>query len=398
MPITNLYTPADPNQKSASGTHRIKDWVRTPGYKTIPKENLPINYYTDYHARFSVSYWPGTTEQRHSDGYITHAYGPQYPLTILQAEQYKDTVYNAWSVDPVQNAVSRLASAENSVLVKLYGKASDAKVNIAVSYAEAAKTSDMIYDTAKRIDRAYRAFRRGNFREVARQLNLSPKTIHNNWLAYKYGWTPLLLEVKGAAEFFAQQHVGRPPRFTVKSHQASNFDYTRNRSYVPYGGNTANYATVETLKGHIVHRRKMWLEVTSPNASALQQLGITNPALIAWELVPYSFVFDWFISVGSWLEGLTALQGLTVRKAMKSNLTEFDISYGVPTTSAVQSGWTYTNNAWQTSCVLRQYGRSSFVPSTFDIYPPRGKGLSFEKLVTSLALIRGSYRGSGNRI
>jgi len=37
--------------------------------------------------------------------------------------------------------------------------------------------------------------------------------------------------------------------------------------------------------------------------------GISNPLLLAWELIPYSFVFDWLLPVGNYLEGLTAYDG-----------------------------------------------------------------------------------------
>jgi len=38
-------------------------------------------------------------------------------------------------------------------------------------------------------------------------------------------------------------------------------------------------------------------------------LGITNPLLIGWELVPFSFVVDWFLPVGNWLESVDAMLG-----------------------------------------------------------------------------------------
>lgn len=397
MPSENIWRP-DPSTMTSSGYHRIRDWVRTPGYRTVPKEDLPVNGYHDLVTRPSVNFWGGTTEVRISNGDITHAVAPRYLMNLGDAEARAYATNTRWQTDPSQNVTGRIGDANNAALVRALGKASDAKVNIAVSLAEASKTSDMILDTARRIDRAYRAFRRGNLREVARQLNLTPRTSHKNWLAYKYGWTPLLLEVKGAAEFFAQQHVGRPVRFSVRAMQPVEFSWSLTTMYVPYGGTTPNYARSETLTGSYVRKVKMWLEVTNPNASALQQIGITNPALIAWELVPYSFVFDWFLQVGNYLQGLTALQGLTVRKAFHSSMFDLNIKESAPSTSATDGVWNYYNSSWQVGCHIRQYDRTSFNPDSASIYPPKGTGLSFERLVTGLALIRGSHRGSGNRI
>jgi hypothetical protein len=39
-------------------------------------------------------------------------------------------------------------------------------------------------------------------------------------------------------------------------------------------------------------------------------LGLTNPLAIAWELVPFSFVLDWLVPVGTWLQSLDATLGV----------------------------------------------------------------------------------------
>jgi hypothetical protein len=36
----------------------------------------------------------------------------------------------------------------------------------------------------------------------------------------------------------------------------------------------------------------------------LHSLGVTKPLSVIWELVPFSFVVDWFVSVGEWISSL----------------------------------------------------------------------------------------------
>lgn len=39
--------------------------------------------------------------------------------------------------------------------------------------------------------------------------------------------------------------------------------------------------------------------------------GVDDPLLVLWELVPYSFVADWFANIGSFIDSLNAYEGLT---------------------------------------------------------------------------------------
>jgi hypothetical protein len=291
------------------------------------------------------------------------------------------------------------ASVSNASLVRALGKIADSKTNILVTLAEASKTSDLILNTANRIDRAYRALRKGHFREVAKILNITPNRVHKNWLEYKYGWMPLLLDVKNSAEFFAQQVIERKPRFKVTAREKWSQTKTRVVPFAPWGDPnvTASYSEFITSSMEITH--KIWCEIENPALSQLQQLGVTNPALVAWELVPYSFVFDWFIQVGNLLEASTALHGVTVRRASRGILITHAFNQSIPATTRVNGSTTFNNGAYYIAATNRHYDRTSFSPDTTSIWPPQGKGLNnINKMLTSLALLKAGHRGSGTRI
>lgn len=387
MPTTDTWASVK-NLKQNSCAGLIKVWVRTPNFGALPKDAKPVNSYT---WQWRVARQDPATQyyQNTTTGVITYSWNGGFVYSGLNIDSLWYSYYTS------SGTAAKWAGIENEVQLAILGKIADTKVNIAVSLAEASKTSDMILSMAKRIDSAYRAFRRGNFRKVAKVLNLTPGTVHKNWLEYKYGWTPLLMEVKGAAEFFAQQHVERKPRFVAKSHRERKFNTSRSVAYTAYGWSTPSHSYTEQVESVYTYKAKVWCELTNPHMSALQQLGITNPLLIAWELVPFSFVFDWFIQVGDYLEGLTALHGVTIRRAMQSHVLTSKWKLVYPETSRTNAGYYYYTNSLTYEFEVREYIRDPLVLNPLSLYPPSKVSFGFQKMITSLALMRGQYRGRG---
>jgi len=367
---------------------RDRSWVRTVGY---PNVALPINPYTD--SRISLKQVPVKAERTDYslDGTSTSRvleWISGYDLTALRNKH-----------NEIANLINARHRTDSSMLneaqLKALGKIADAKTNLAVMFAEKAKTSDLILGKANQIYRAYRSFRRGNLRQVARTLNISPRSVHKTWLEYKYGWMPLLMDVKNSAEFFAQQTLGgRPPRFTVTQSITSEATYeVRNTDNTYSVGSWYGWLPSKGVKTIKV---KIECEITNPHFNQLQQLGLTNPALVAWELIPFSFVFDWFISVGSYLNGLTALHGVTVRRSMSSRLHDIKSKYVSHAHPAVHSryfngnllgyrhGYDLTVETWG-----RSYERNPLVVDPLSLYPPVDLSApSRDRLISGLALLR----------
>lgn len=73
-----------------------------------------------------------------------------------------------------------------------------------------------------------------------------------------------------------------------------------------------------TISGQVNITRTYYYTVENPLYRILSSVGLLNPAAIAWELVPLSFVFDWFYNIGDFLERQTADTGLTPLKAWET--------------------------------------------------------------------------------
>jgi hypothetical protein len=153
--------------------------------------------------------------------------------------------------------------------------------------------------------------RRRDFAGAARTLGLRKKKpsragldLTQKWLELQYGWKPLLSDVYGATEALANRDRG-DWRVTGKGTQFVKVEGSIDESSDPNGWDSGY--------GEYHGRRGVYVRIDALPQNdlllAMSQLGLTNPLLIAWELVPYSFVVDWFLPIGSYLDSLDAMLG-----------------------------------------------------------------------------------------
>lgn len=184
---------------------------------------------------------------------------------------------------------------------KLRSKAFErAEAALAVDIAERNKTLQMVGSAVNRLISAARNVRRGRFAQAARDLKIQkPKNLKDfnkyfaeNWLAYRYGWTPLYGSIAASLEVFDKPPRDHFVKATVSAQRSIQDSWV---------------TAAITMKGRMV--------VESPTVARLNQMGLLNPLSVAWELVPFSFVADWFLPVGSYLESMTSFTGLRFEEA-----------------------------------------------------------------------------------
>lgn len=210
--------------------------------------------------------------------------------------------------------------AENSALANCVDKSGtealsrlrDSKMEVGVALAESRKTINHLASTTIRLGTVLRNLRRGRFSAVANDLGLNlsrraTRGLAKNWLEYKYAWTPLYMDVKAA---YDAAQTGLEPPLTMRASRDVKCDLGWNLSVyrdedAGNGFNVCKYTTeslnVEGGCKTILHTR-----INSAELQRLGQLGLINPLEIVWELVPFSFVFDWIVPVGTFLSACTA--------------------------------------------------------------------------------------------
>ena len=188
------------------------------------------------------------------------------------------------------NAINR---ARTECLLKL----KDAKVNLGVTIAESKRTVNMVVDSATTMWKLLNAVKKGNFGYVSK--TLGPKSISNGYLQWQYGWKPLAADIKGAFDE-AERHTSVGQLLTAKRTIRDSPELEFNNSSFVGGGSV-----------DCAYKCQITARLSDAFLSRANSIGLVNPASLAWELVPFSFVVDWSLPIGNYLEALTATAGLT---------------------------------------------------------------------------------------
>jgi hypothetical protein len=217
------------------------------------------------------------------------------------------------------------ANDQLKLLGKLREKMSGSDFNMSVFLGEGHQTLKMIGDTAIKIAKSLRHLRKGDLAGSARSLlegtsrapikpysQMKPfrptaERMSSHWLELQYGWLPLLKDVEAGAEALAYQ-------LSAPAQQTFRMSVSRESNLLK---TTAGFKAPVIGTSRRVHRRSLKV-IVSEKPSFMATLGLTNPELVAWELLPFSFVADWFIPIGSYLEA-RAITSCIVAKYVTSD-------------------------------------------------------------------------------
>lgn len=129
------------------------------------------------------------------------------------------------------------------------------------------------------------------------------KRLANGHLEVAFGITPIVNDMVSASRAYVQGLA------------------TRGQTVVGRSGSTSRRKPDAEWK-HDFHDNRASAVfrgvVTNESLAQLNQLGLLNFPLQVWNKLPYSFVFDWFIPVGTFLGAATASAGLSEFRGCKT--------------------------------------------------------------------------------
>jgi len=215
---------------------------------------------------------------------------------------------------------------ESRAVIKALSKLKENKVNLAVAFFERAETAELLVGTLAGLAKAARSLRNGDMRGVAKGLGLSGKpkapkgqNFPQKWLELQYGWRPLYNDVFDAVSALHAADQAVPDRYAKTVTGSVKVKREVNAKPIGSGGaQTLRCATRSREEEGCFVRLDYYL--TNPFLASLSALGITNPAEVIWERVPFSFAIDWFLPVGNYLSGFDAALGYEFRAGSCSRL------------------------------------------------------------------------------
>lgn len=337
---------------------------------------------------------------------------PDNPYTVTEfknrqaAMQMHPYLSNSWWA-PLSNSLTGAntsniglftANDEIKLVAKLRERLQGSDFNMSVFLGESHQTVKMIGDSAIRVAKAGYHAKRGDLTGAARvlfegtgraplkghrQLGLSSDGRYPNfkgdarntaaiWLELQYGWLPLLNDAEAAAQALAH-HLTVPARKSYKVRKKLT-SFAWGQSAAPGGANGFGFCR---QRMNYIHERSIIARIAEGDLpTTLQKLGLQDPELVLWELLPFSFVADWFIPIGSYMEArsfASRLRGTFVYSDKKRSITDGvnDVDY-----RPGAKGWLW-RTAWPQPGML--YDRISFsrtISTSLKVPMPEVKPLS----------------------
>lgn len=223
-----------------------------------------------------------------------------------------DTKYFDNSNSLLTANAAEITKLSDRALGKLQDKIRGKGPNMALIFAERAQTAALLIDSMKRIGKMMLGLKRGNLSSIASFFGDNPKAFASTWLAYQYGVKPLISDVNSILAALDAEKAIQFDEIAVSTTTTS-----EKFSYQSY--KKAFVDDIDVVKSVTV-KYKVCMRVDSPGVRVLSELGMTNPLSITWELIPFSFVADWFVKIGEYLDRTHAIDGMSVVYLQKTTV------------------------------------------------------------------------------
>jgi len=256
-------------------------------------------------------------------------------------------------------------------------------LDLGVDLVEAGQTTRMI----RSLDRVIKF---SKITRIGHSVADASRALANGWLEWQYGWRPLCSDVFGALD--EGINIINAQLKHVKARGTIHTDKRLSNS----GGRIDNLGPLtinEKITGKQSCTLGMWLEVPASRFDPARWSSL-NPLSLGWEVIPYSFVVDWFIDVGSYVRNFETalLYGTQFKTGYSSELWVHLADAEMEPATVITGGFPFeqTNKirGWKREAKLIHFERLKMPSYPFPRPPHFKADLGSERLFSAAALLR----------
>lgn len=273
-------------------TREMHDVV-TPDFKRLRREGRIINSPMEqYIVQSNVGL---LTQYRRCIS--RHGSSPNYYYTGFEDSGVKRIggASTSWfypSVPAGPNIDNLCASAIQDMWAKVSVKQNDTIASV----GEMRETVASLISVFKRVIDIYRDIKKLRLASLYRK-NISPKALAEAYMFYRYALRPLVFEAQSYVDVLCNKTILQ--RQTFRSYRTGEtVDVAQNVTLADYLGSWKVTGSTEARRSVEIRGGVLCtLDITNN----LGRWGITEPLEGVWELIPFSFIIDWFFNIGKYI-------------------------------------------------------------------------------------------------
>lgn len=213
----------------------------------------------------------------------------------------------------------QLQELDSISLSRLYTRIKNQPVDIATELSQAKQTIDMILNLSSRFALALSALKGGHLLSAMKIIfPTTARKAADDRLVYVYGIKPIASDIKALSE--SLKKISSSLFIKRNGHAKRSWTHTTNVVVADVGVQIG----IRETEVKVTLRRKYGVEFSISDSlkNNLSRFGFTSPENILWENVPFSFVIDWLIPIGDYLNNWTALRGIQIKQSYRSTFVE----------------------------------------------------------------------------
>jgi len=214
------------------------------------------------------------------------------------------------------------AKMRDVAVVKAYAKMKEAGIMSGEVVSDLTATVRMFkrpFDSAQTLLKRMMKSRAKRLKKSASNL---ARATSDTWLEYRYGWQPIILDCKTLIDRADQIVASDVVRLVARGSEKGAWNTSKTFSDLTVDPQRLSFYWPRVFSGTVTLNDEVTVSAgvvyekcsrtVSQNAAQLFGTRVEDVNPLVWEMIPYSFVVDWFTNVGEWIQASVPDPTITV--------------------------------------------------------------------------------------